>query len=399
MDFVGNIHDRVAPPPPAYPGKSTRKSVNDDSMNRKSVESMNNINDTTPELEISAAEIIVPELPKTPRVNTAQPIAQSTPVQRNSFSSTISVDSQRSTNSSVRSLADKMTEPCSPHRTPESFWYKPSLSREETVNILKQRKSGDFIVRDSNSYRLCYGLAVRVEKHQIPKNLLDNLKAEPSNELVRHFLIETSGKGVRVSGGDREPYFPSLAALINQHAHTPLSLPVKLNIPSTDICQNISGNGSLISRLDSLRETTASYSLYFLHETDTEMLTGDAAIIRCSSEYFSKNNEIVGKKQPDCLVNFKVSAAGITVTDTHRKRFFRKHFPSETVSHCGYDSNGTKIRIGGQNCNIFGIVSKKSSSNLCVIFAELEKPDTDIIQFVNKVMLQSSIVSDFNGTY
>ena len=79
--------------------------------------------------------------------------------------------SQRSTTSSVRSLNEKMVDVApnsnSPYRTPESYWYKPHISREETVAILKESKSGDFIVRDSNSYRCCYGLAVRVEKHQV----------------------------------------------------------------------------------------------------------------------------------------------------------------------------------------------------------------------------------------
>jgi len=27
MDFIGNIHDRVAPPPPAYPGKPIPKQI------------------------------------------------------------------------------------------------------------------------------------------------------------------------------------------------------------------------------------------------------------------------------------------------------------------------------------------------------------------------------------
>jgi tensin len=333
---------------------------------------------------------------KTPRVDNTLPIAQSTPLQRNSFSSS---GSQRSTASSVRSLSDKMSEPSSPYRTPESYWYKPNISREDTVRLLKESKSGDFIVRDSNSYRCCYGLAVRVEKHQIPKSIFDNLKpgTDPSNELVRHFLIEGSPKGVKVSGCDREPYFPSLAALIHQHSHTPLALPVKLNIPIHDRLAS-SNDGTISSTQKELRDAGAARSIFFLHETDTEMLTGDAAIIRSTAEYFSSPD---GNSKPDCLVHFKVSTDGVTLTDSQRKRFFRKHFPTETVSHCGFDPHGTTIKINGSKCRIFGIVAKRSSSNLCVIFAEKDphQPATDIIQSVNKVMLQSSIVSDFNGTY
>lgn len=369
MDFVGNIHDRVAPPPPAYPGKPIPQQVEQN----------------------GAAN----ELMKTPKIDNTQPIAQSTPLQRNSFSSS---GSQRSTTSSARSLSDKMTEASSPYRTPESFWYKPNFSREETVRLLKESKSGDFIVRDSNSYRCCYGLAVRVEKHQIPKSVFDNLKpgTDPSNELVRHFLIEGSQKGVKVSGCDREPFFPSLAALIHQHSHTPLALPVKLNIPLYD--RLTPSAGTISSTRQELRDAGAACSIFFLHETDTEMLTGDAAIIRCTSEYFSATDR---SAKPDCLVHFKVSTDGITLTDTQRKRFFRKHFSPETVSHCGFDPQGTTLKINGAKCRIFGIVAKKCSSNLCVIFAEKDTTQsaTDIIQFVNKVMLHSSIVSDFNGTY
>jgi len=117
------------------------------------------------------------------------------------------------------------------------------------------------------------------------------------------------------------------------------------------------------------------------------MLTGDAAIIRSTTEYFSTPEN--GNSKSDCLVHFKVSTDGVTLTDSQRKRFFRKHFPTETVSHCGYDPQGTSIKINGAKCRIFGIVAKKSSSNLCVIFAEKDpnQPATDIIQSVNKVYL------------
>ena len=52
-------------------------------------------------------------------------------------------------------------------RAPESYWYKPNISREDAVKILRDGQAGDFIVRDSNSYQQCYGLAVRVERHQV----------------------------------------------------------------------------------------------------------------------------------------------------------------------------------------------------------------------------------------
>ena len=61
-------------------------------------------------------------------------------------------------------------------RAPESYWYKPNISRDEAVRVLRDGQAGDFIVRDSNSYQQCYGLAVRVERHQVSSdvNIIQN---------------------------------------------------------------------------------------------------------------------------------------------------------------------------------------------------------------------------------
>ncbi|MED6264348.1 hypothetical protein CHARACLAT_013956, partial [Characodon lateralis] len=58
-----------------------------------------------------------------------------------------------------------------------------------------------------------------------------------TNELVRHFLIESSPKGVKLKGCPNEPYFGCLSALVYQHAITPLALPCKLLIPTTDLME------------------------------------------------------------------------------------------------------------------------------------------------------------------
>ena len=58
-------------------------------------------------------------------------------------------------------------------------------------------------------------------------------KIDLENELVRHFLIEPSKKGVRLKGSNNEPTFPSLLALIYQHTLTKMALPVNLVIPKT----------------------------------------------------------------------------------------------------------------------------------------------------------------------
>ena len=73
-------------------------------------------------------------------------------------------------------------------------------------------------------------------------------------------------QGVKLSGSDDAHYFPSLAALINQHAHTPLTLPVKLNIPLYDRFTPLNPELSYQSETPR-QENTISSSFYFLHES------------------------------------------------------------------------------------------------------------------------------------
>uniref|UniRef100_A0A8C2CF08 Tensin 3, tandem duplicate 1 n=1 Tax=Cyprinus carpio TaxID=7962 RepID=A0A8C2CF08_CYPCA len=42
------------------------------------------------------------------------------------------------------------------------FWYKPDISREQAIAILKDKEPGSFIIRDSHSFRGAYGLAMKV---------------------------------------------------------------------------------------------------------------------------------------------------------------------------------------------------------------------------------------------
>lgn len=99
------------------------------------------------------------------------------------------------------------------------------------IAMLKDKAPGSFIVRDSHSFRGAYGLAMKVATPP-PSVLHLNKKAgDLSNELVRHFLIECTPKGVRLKGCSNEPYFGSLTALVCQHSITPLALPCKLLIP------------------------------------------------------------------------------------------------------------------------------------------------------------------------
>ncbi|KFQ45945.1 Tensin-3, partial [Nestor notabilis] len=111
------------------------------------------------------------------------------------------------------------------------FWYKPDISREQAIAVLKDKEPGSFIVRDSHSFRGAYGLAMKVATPPPSVLQLNKKVGDLSNELVRHFLIECTHKGVRLKGCPNEPYFGSLTALVYQHSITPLALPCKLLIP------------------------------------------------------------------------------------------------------------------------------------------------------------------------
>lgn len=78
-------------------------------------------------------------------------------------------------------------------------------------------------------------MALKVDKP--PANVQIKPGSDPLNELVRHFLIEPTTKGVRIKGCYNEPIFGSLAALVYQHSLTPLALPCKLNLPAQDLMQ------------------------------------------------------------------------------------------------------------------------------------------------------------------
>ncbi|KER25502.1 hypothetical protein T265_14202, partial [Opisthorchis viverrini] len=136
-------------------------------------------------------------------------------------------------------------------------WYRPKLSREAAINILRQQPPGNFLIRDSTTFKGAYGLAVKVatlppkvtQKSGFTKfvrSLLNDLQSE----LVRHYLIEvvnTPTRGVRLKGFASEPVFPSLAALIHQHTIDPLALPCRLILPPVPTNLPSSGSATLPS--------------------------------------------------------------------------------------------------------------------------------------------------------
>ncbi|XP_043966332.1 tensin isoform X6 [Gambusia affinis] len=275
------------------------------------------------------------------------------------------------------------------------FWYKPDISREQAISLLKDREPGAFIIRDSHSFRGAYGLAMKVACP--PPTVQQNKKAaDMTNELVRHFLIETSPKGVRLKGCPNEPYFGCLSALVYQHAMTPLALPCKLMIPTKDpneeALELATPTDPVVELLkqgavQKVPEEAYACNVLFINSVDMESLTGPQAIAKAISQTLATN-----PLPAATTVHFKVSMQGITLTDSQRKIFFRRHYPLNTVTYCDLDPQDRKwVKEGGGSVRLFGFVARKQGSttdNVSHLFAELDpdQPASAIVSFVSKTM-------------
>lgn len=271
------------------------------------------------------------------------------------------------------------------------FWYKADISREQAIAMLKDKEPGSFIVRDSHSFRGAYGLAMKVATPP-PSVLQLNKKAgDLANELVRHFLIECTPKGVRLKGCSNEPYFGSLTALVCQHSITPLALPCKLLIPDRDPLEEIAESSpqTAANSAAELLKQGAACNVWYLNSVEMESLTGPQAVQKALSI------TLVQEPPPLCtVVHFKVSAQGITLTDNQRKLFFRRHYPVSSVIFCALDPQDRKWITDGPCSRVFGFVARKQGSatdNVCHLFAEHdpEQPASAIVNFVSKVMIGS----------
>lgn len=267
------------------------------------------------------------------------------------------------------------------------FWYKPNISREQAIALLRSAEPGSFLIRDSNSFRGAYGLALKVSSP--PPNAMTQPCKDPSEQLVRHFLIETGPKGVKIKGSPIEPHFGSLSALVSQHAVTPLSLPCRLRVPDKDLVEQSSDvvvPTNMSTAADLLRQGAACSVLY-LGSVDTESLTGPQAISRASSAILTP------PRSTATTVHFKVSDQGITLTDSQRKLFFRRHYPISSVTYCSADPQDRRWTNPDRTTSkVFGFVARKAGStaeNVCHLFAELdpEQPASAIVNFITKVML------------
>ncbi|XP_068196439.1 tensin-3-like isoform X2 [Antennarius striatus] len=272
------------------------------------------------------------------------------------------------------------------------FWYKPDISRDQAISVLKDKEPGCFIVRDSHSFRGAYGLAMKVATP--PPSVLQQTKkgGDLSNELVRHFLIECTQKGVRLKGCPNEPYFGSLTALVCQHSITPLALPCKLIIPDRDPLEDVvdTSSQSVANSAAELLKQGAACNVWYLCSVEMESLTGVQAVQKATSMTLSSS-----PPPTSTVVHFKVSSQGITLTDNQRKLFFRRHYNVNTVIYCALDPQDRKWKKEGcPSAKIFGFVARKtgtSMDNVCHLFAEHdpEQPASAIVNFVSKVMIGS----------
>ncbi|KAM9365116.1 tensin-1 isoform 2-T2 [Pholidichthys leucotaenia] len=273
------------------------------------------------------------------------------------------------------------------------FWYKPDISREQAISLLREREPGAFVIRDSHSFRGAYGLAMKVASP--PPTVHPSKKGDLTNELVRHFLIESSPKGVKLKGCPNEPYFGCLSALVYQHAITPLALPCKLLIPTTDLLEEVPEVTATNPVSDRLKQGAVqrapadshACNVLYINSVEMESLTGPQAVAKAISETLP-----AASPPTATIVHFKVSSQGITLTDNQRKLFFRRHYPANTVTFCDIDPQDRKWnKAEGVTAKLFGFVARKQGSttdNVSHLFAELdpEQPASAIVNFVSKMI-------------
>uniref|UniRef100_A0A671U7L5 Tensin-2-like n=1 Tax=Sparus aurata TaxID=8175 RepID=A0A671U7L5_SPAAU len=268
------------------------------------------------------------------------------------------------------------------------FWYKPGISREQAIAALKEREPGTFLIRDSNSFQGAYGLALKVATP--PPNVSNHNMSDPLEQLVRHFLIETGPRGVKIKGCQNEPYFGSLSALVYQHSITPISLPCALKIPEKDLIGEVPEVQpvSNISTAADLLKQGAACNVLYLNSVETESLTGPQAIAKATDATLGRN-----PRPAATVVQFKVTSQGITLTDSQRRVFFRRHYPVNSVTFSSIDPKDRRwTNSDNTTVKVFGFVAKKPGSlaeNVCHLFAELDpdQPASAIVNFINKVML------------
>uniref|UniRef100_A0A3B3UPX1 Tensin-2-like n=1 Tax=Poecilia latipinna TaxID=48699 RepID=A0A3B3UPX1_9TELE len=227
------------------------------------------------------------------------------------------------------------------------YWYKPGISRDQAIAVLKDKEPGAFLIRDSNSFQGAYGLALKVATPPPNANVTGN-KGDPVEQLVRHFLIETGPRGVKIKGCQNESYFGSLSALVYQHSITPISLPCALRIPDKDLVgelQEMQSATNTSTAADLLKQGAACNVLY-LNSVETESLTGPEAVSKAI-----KCTKALSPRPVPTVVHFKVSSQGITLTDSKRRVFFRRHYPISSVTFSSLDPQNQRFEQANTHCH------------------------------------------------
>lgn len=103
---------------------------------------------------------------------------------------------QSERSSFVSSIDDREVIDTSPKfiQSCSQYWYRPAISRDEAIKILLNKPPGSFIVRDSESFKGSFGLAIRVSRSIA--DMQPKTYGEGQTDLVRHFLIEPTIKGI-----------------------------------------------------------------------------------------------------------------------------------------------------------------------------------------------------------
>ena len=96
-------------------------------------------------------------------------------------------------------------------KKPTQYIFLSCIIYVPAITLLKDTPPGTFVVRDSHSFPGAFGVAVKVA--QIPSNVQPKSN-DMEAELVRHFLIEGTNKGVRLKGCSNEPVFGKLIEMI-----------------------------------------------------------------------------------------------------------------------------------------------------------------------------------------
>ncbi|XP_002719404.2 tensin-4 isoform X1 [Oryctolagus cuniculus] len=263
------------------------------------------------------------------------------------------------------------------------YWFKPSITREQAIELLRRAEPGAFIIRDSSSYRGSFGLALRV--HEAPASA-QNPSGEDSSDLIQHFLIESSAKGVHLKGADEEPYFGSLSAFVCQHSIMALALPCRLAIPQRELGGTDRGSDPSTDSPASCLKKSAGCHVLYLSSVSVETLSGALAVQKAISTTLERD-----VLPTPTVVHFRVTEQGITLTDIQRKVFFRRHYALSTLRFCGMDPEQRKWHKYCKPSWMFGFVAKSQTElqeNVCHLFAEYDaaQPASRVISLVTALL-------------